>query len=278
MGRSWRRRCSRGRKAVKENHRKREEARRRRASSNSYVREGRLTRLNVTSASLSARVTSILEVMLEPRPSITVMQALSEPRMSTYLTATGDDEARAIDLYTWNARVSAALMVPAHLAEVTTRNAAHESLTAVYGDHWPWDRTFAGSLPDGGGRGYSPRRDLELTRSKYSTSGKVIADLKFVFWEKLFTARHDERLWSPRVNSLFPGSTVTAKETRDRIRQDLEVIRRLRNRIAHHEPIFTRNLRRDLDMILHLIQIRSQETATLARELEEVSTLLNEQP
>jgi len=49
---------------------------------------------------------------------------------------------------------------------------------------------------------------------------------------------------------------------RKSIYADLEEIRRLRNRIAHHEPIFTRNLKRDLGRMHELVRLRSNLVAS----------------
>lgn len=223
---------------------------------------------------------SILSVMPDARAeTAAVISALSAPRMSTYLKATSGDEGRALELYGWNARVSAALMVPAHLAEVATRNAVDEVLTCVYGPSWPWDPTFEGSLPPPQPHSYSPRKDLVSTRARLVSTGQVVADLNFIFWERMFTKRHDGRLWSPHIAKLFPAAPQIAPAMlRNRVRNDLETIRRLRNRVAHHEPILTRNLTADLRTIFDLIEMRSPETADLAHILEDATQLLSERP
>ncbi|MCP2276933.1 hypothetical protein [Nocardia amikacinitolerans] len=117
------------------------------------------------------------------------------------------------------------------------------------------------------------------SRNRESTTGKVIAELKFSFWQALFTSRHDVRLWEPHILALFPNaSAMTARQLRRRIYDDLEVIRRLRNRIAHHEPIFTRNLGDDLMRMLELVELRSTPTIDWVLALEDVSGILAERP
>lgn len=209
---------------------------------------------------------------------MTVTETLSTARMSTYMEAAGDDTALALELYVWNARVSSALMIPAHFAEVATRNAADDALTDQYGPDWPWNASFERSLPHGPPRKYSPNTDLVSTRQSLDSTGKVIAELRFAFWENLFTSRHDKRLWKSRINALFPAATIDAAELRNRIRQDLEDIRRLRNRIAHHEPIFTRDLASSLNKMKELVRLRSDETAILVESIEDVTLLLATSP
>lgn len=213
-----------------------------------------------------------------PRDLAGVLTSLSAPRLQAYVDAAAGDHARALALYAWNAQISAALMLPAHFAEVATRNAAADALDAVYGPRWPWASNFELSLPATGP--YSPRRDLIATRTRQRTTGHVIAELKFVFWEKLFTRRHDQRLWAPRIQSLFPAApaTLTAPSLRLRIAEDLAAIRTLRNRIAHHEPIHARTLKDDLERMLDLVELRSATTAAWVRQLETVTDLLARRP
>lgn len=212
-----------------------------------------------------------------PTDDVEIRATLSAPRSSTYIAATGGDTVKAVELYAWNARVSAAFMLPAHFAEISTRNAAADVLERVYGALWPWNPTFEASLPNTGR--YNPRRDLQKTRSWNRTTGKVIAELKFVFWQKLFTGRNDVRLWQPHVAWAFPyAPSMPAASLRDRIYNDLDVLRHLRNRLAHHEPVFARNLLDDLSRTIDLIQLRNRSTSDWVRAMEDVTALVAERP
>ncbi|MFE3105222.1 hypothetical protein [Nocardia tengchongensis] len=214
-----------------------------------------------------------------PTHEAAICDVLSAARSSTYIRAAGGDKAKAMELYGWNARVSAAFMLPSHFAEVATRNAVAEALESVYGSNWPWDRTFEESVPAPAGKNYNPRRDLQQTRSKQPTTGKVIAELKFAFWQAMFTARHDVRVWNHQILTLFPHSSgMTASQLRGKIYVDLEAVRKLRNRVAHHEPIFTRNLSSDLKRMLQLVELRSAPTHTWLRAMEEVTVTLSQRP
>ena len=71
---------------------------------------------------------------------------------------------------------------------------------------------------------------------------------------------------------------MPAASLRDRVNKDLETIRRLRNRIAHHEPILSRNLLDDLNRMLDLVELRSRPTATWVRAMEEATVILSERP
>lgn len=213
----------------------------------------------------------------KPEDPVPIVAGLSPARLTKYSAATASD-VEALELYAWNAQMSSALMVPSHFAEVLTRNAVSDALSTVYGHRWPWSNAFRLSLPTPVNT-YNPRRDLEQTRVKHSTTGKVIADLKFVFWETMFTARHHDRVWKNQIHSLFPNAAEPdSKELRKRIYDDLNHIRQLRNRMAHHEPILTRNLADDLSRMLELVELRSRETRVWLGSLEEAGAGLAARP
>ena len=209
-------------------------------------------------------------------PTKTTLQSvLSSPRFDTYLLACDNDSYKASQLYAWNAAVSAASMLPAHFAEISIRNAASYVLERVYGSRWPWEETFLRSLPAPRGRKYNPRSDLEMVSRRYTTTGKVIAELKLAFWAKLFTARNDTRLWESNILNALPGSQHTdTRILRAHVYTRLNALRRLRNRIAHHEPIFTRELNQDLIGMKELIRLRSTSVSEWVSQLETVSPLL----
>lgn len=166
-------------------------------------------------------------------------------------------------------------MVPIHLCEVAIRNAVSDALTTVYGAQWPWSNGFTQSLPNPV-HSYNPSRDLLNTRHSYATTGKVIPELKFAFWEHMFTRRHDKRLWKPHLLSVLPNLDAATAVTQHRndIHSALGAIRVLRNRIAHHEPIFSRSLSDDLDKMRTIVGHRSAEMQTWFDSMETVSTTL----
>jgi hypothetical protein len=67
-------------------------------------------------------------------------------------------------------------------------------------------------------------------------------------------------------------------ELRESLYDDLEAIRKLRNRIAHHEPIFARNIPEDFQNILALIEFRSKVTAEWTLDNQQASALIKSRP
>lgn len=212
-----------------------------------------------------------------------VSSALSAPRMATYGHAANcsPTSVQAVELYNWNAAVSAALMHPLHIVEVIVRNGIAEALTYAYGPDWPWSKGFEQSLPNPQ-KSYSSQRDLVRTRTPYTANkhtSKVIPELKFVFWQNMFTKRHDGRVWNTQLASAFPGLPKdTVKNNRALLHSELEAIRKLRNRIAHHEPIIARNLNDDFQKIIDVISYRCSHTGTWAVANTNVYRLINSRP
>lgn len=210
--------------------------------------------------------------------------ALSSERMATYEVAAGTAQGDAEDLsalvlYAWNANISSALLAPLHICEVVIRNAVADALEAVYGPLWPWSQGFERSLPDSP-QGYSSRKEIQSVRRSAETTGSLIPELKFVFWQKMFTGRFDDRIWNNHLLCVFPNldKTLSIATLRQNIYNDLEQLRKLRNRIAHHEPIFTRSLDSDYHKVIHLIQCRCIITADWMCENQNVTEVLAVKP
>lgn len=202
---------------------------------------------------------------------------LSRPRFATYLTAKNGDYTEAMDLYEWNAKVSNALFFPMHVCEVAIRNAASEAIGSVFGANWPYSQSFLQTLPNPKGMVFNPRKELATVAAKHPNApGKVIADLKFIFWESMFTHRFDVQIWHRHIGRILPNAaayfppTTSPGGVRSFVHTHLQLLRSTRNRIAHHEPIFSANLQKVLDAALILIHLRCQDTHSWVTASEEV--------
>jgi hypothetical protein len=171
--------------------------------------------------------------------------------------------------------------VPLQVCEVAVRNGVVEAIEKVHGPNWPWSNGFLRSLPKPRRpTDYSPEINLRNVASRQPTSGKVVAELSFAFWETIFTAGQDARLWIPHFRAAFPGapSTLAVKVARAKAYNDLQAIRRPRNRIAHHEPIFTRNIAVEYTRLHDLIGWRSQVAASWMDKNQGITALIPLEP
>lgn len=211
-----------------------------------------------------------------------IKSSLSIARIKTYENAFPQDQnqlEKAIELYAWNASVSAEFLGPLHICEVVIRNAVAEAIEMVYGDRWPWSTGFEQSLPSPR-FGYNPSQDLFNAKRGQHSTGKVIPELKFVFWQKLFTRRFDQRIWHRHLRTVLPNlpSNKTDTECRELIYDELEKVRYLRNRIAHHEPVFSRNLSDDIARVTSLVRYRSTSTADWMTKHFDVVDVIAQKP
>jgi hypothetical protein len=209
-----------------------------------------------------------------------ILLALSKPRVERFFLECGKDLARALALYRWNAEIAAAFLVPMHICEVALRNAIVHAIETVYGPNW-WNSGsgFEKSLPRIKS-GYSPFSDLGKSRRSQSSVGKVIPELKFMFWVSMMTSRHDTRLWIPLIRTSFPGlpPTLSEKSCRKLLHDHVEAIRLLRNRIAHHEPIFDRALSADYQQLHDVLSWASPDAAQWLTSFQGVTGLLAHRP
>ncbi len=204
---------------------------------------------------------------------------LSPPRFQKYLTSADNDPARALALYRWNSQVSAAFLHPLHICEVALRNAISTAIEGVYGPSWPWSHSFHQSLPNPPPPAFSPRREITAKSGRYSTTGKVVADVNFAFWVSMLTSRHDSRIWNRYFSAMFPNFlTLSSAVGRQELYSNTDDIRKFRNRVAHHEPIFHRMLHGDLDRLVAVIKMRCGVTAAWVMRTQSVTRLIAEDP
>jgi hypothetical protein len=205
-------------------------------------------------------------------------RSLSRERLSTYLTAVGGDHAAALRLYVWNTRISAALYGPLQALEIIIRNAFHRELSAVYGPAWydsarvPLTAGALARVVDAKGAVGRAGRPLDPPR--------IVAELSFGFWERLLThgprgsGNYEMALWRPALYRAFPHS----RRRRADVHKPLPGLRDLRNRIAHHEPIFNRDLAVEYQTILDVIGWMCTETRDWVTHHSEVLTVLARRP
>lgn len=211
---------------------------------------------------------------LRPKEMAWLERSISAPRLARYVLTCHGDAKAALGLYQWNLEVSAAFFVPLQMLEVTIRNAISEAMEAAYGSSWTHNQGFISSLKTLK-KGFSPRQHLTQIAAEFGSSDKAIAELKFIFWQKMFVAGLDVTVWNSHLRSVFPNlGEGTVQQIRGRFHDNLEILRILRNRIAHHEPIYERDLHHDLHLIDTFLGYRCQDTVNWMRGIEQVSALL----
>ena len=169
--------------------------------------------------------------------------AISEDRLEPYfrrvfpagkpLTPSDEDLTICYSLYMWNTILSESLYPVLQAIEVTLRNSIHDAASNQFGDKLWFDSIIA----------VKDQKPLEEVKSKLTlerkpvTPGRVVAGLSFGFWVSLFWRRYDGILWPKLLSQVFPNIPRRVR-TRRQILIKLDAIRKLRNRVSHHEPIW----------------------------------------
>jgi hypothetical protein len=176
--------------------------------------------------------------------------AFSLERFSRYLGWAANDRVRAVNLYTLNTQVSESLYTPLQMLEVALRNRIHAVMSELHGEDWV--RNVALLLGD-----HQPAqienaiRDIQADR-KEPTPSRIVAALTLGFWTAMFGRLYEDR-WQQGLHRIAKRTDGRGLRRKD-FSEPLGRIRKLRNRIAHHEPVIYSDLHKTHAQILTLIQ------------------------
>lgn len=224
-----------------------------------------------------------------------VTRWLSAARFSVYQAAANGDSAVALTLYEWNAEISSAILHDLGHVEVGLRNAYNSALEqhTSFAQHWTvsgdkvfapvwrtkkrWDPKARRTVTVRVDVNVKPREGLERAvreaGGRQAAPGKVVAQLMLGFWRYLSSSAHDVTLWRPYLHHAFPAGT-------DRRDVDSRVgeLHRLRNRVAHHEPLLTEDLRRLHVVLLELAALVEPSLALHITATSRVPALIASRP
>ena len=193
------------------------------------------------------------------------MGAFSDPGGLNY-----SDPRDVLGRYWLSVAAGSALCPVLHYLEVALRNSVYNAVATEHvgcvGEHvnecW-LDLPTATTIL----RNQSPINDYarvqnakaEIIQNGHSVSaGRLIAELQFGFWSGLFSTHYGnapggrQRLWPRLLPLAFPHMPHNDR-TRENVADRLQHIRKLRNRVFHHEPLWQRKLGKDMALILETI-------------------------
>jgi hypothetical protein len=195
-------------------------------------------------------------ILRTPAVNAALQKTLTAERLRKYLLATDNDLDLALKLYEENMRLSEAFYAPLQCLEVCLRNTLHDQLTAKYGAHW-----FQNGAPQ-----FNAISEQMITDALWELKNKpppidpndVVAELKFAFWVGILGPHYDATLWR---QALYKAFRVGGGKPRSTVHHRFNAVRRFRNRIMHHEPIFQRPLQQLHDEIIDAIGWMCADTA-----------------
>ncbi len=161
-------------------------------------------------------------------------QSFSEKRLSTYENLAinkGLDKTRAVDLYRLNILICEELYAFISCIEICLRNQVHQKMIEVKNsEEWynsiNWLEKHSSSLVDAKKVKY---------KGEAPSANDVISRLSFGFWCHIFDASYEQSLWIPGLRLIFPN--YVGKPNRKHISKAFNSLLKIRNRIAHFEPV-----------------------------------------
>ncbi|MDE2597787.1 MAG: hypothetical protein KGL44_13015 [Sphingomonadales bacterium] len=204
-----------------------------------------------------------------------VIEFISAERLRTYQAHT-DLQKRAVALHNHTLQLGTSLMAMIALLELSLRNITNQRLVADFGDpDWllpghatlplkPFERNAISKAYSQAQKGaYSklsykdkaalddqaypngiPPRTPHKTIAKKRQSlfqpshGQVISQTTLSLWKRLYAAEYENTLWRPSLRKIFPNKSLK----RGDVSTALETIYSVRNRVAHHEPVYGQRL------------------------------------
>jgi len=168
-------------------------------------------------------------------------KVMTSHRIGRYLMASQGDSRKAMTLYRKNLLISRELFTIIGCFEIALRNAIDKHYLNTLGNDWLRSAAAPGGIFD----------DIETTLTKDAindglrklkkkyTHSKLVAELGFGFWRFMF-APHQYARAGQTLLKIFPSKPISTRLTQynnSYIFNELANINKIRNRIAHHEPI-----------------------------------------
>jgi hypothetical protein len=169
---------------------------------------------------------------------------LGQERFASFLEAAKGDRYQAIALVEWDREMRGELQKALGEWELALRNAYDAKISAWWTaemrreEHWLIDPDSPVQRPiirNGIDINAKTRSTIAKARGRAgatASSGQIVANLTLDFWRYLSVASREKSLWVPVLHRAFPH-----RSDRVKVDREIDTLYRLRNRIAHHEPI-----------------------------------------
>jgi Abi-like protein len=164
---------------------------------------------------------------------------VSEARFARYMSDCRGQVSDAVSLYYFNTEVSKALYSSLQMWEIALRNKLNSFLSWKFTPRWPYDDTRALRQLAGNDRRKvteSIERQRQLRGIKTVPVEAIVADLSAGFWVSLLNSGYDVPfVWRYNLGRVCPNELTASRKDISDLSNELLA---LRNRVAHHEPIY----------------------------------------
>jgi len=222
---------------------------------------------------------------------VTLEPYLTAVRLAPYLASMNGDYKKSIQLYRWNIAVSGAMYEALHVFEVVLRNAMDLQLCAwnasqtdpvsgaAHRHDWLMDpsRLLARLVPADDRAMAKQRAAKFLPKGRTLVHADILAQMPLSAWRFLLPDNDPGRqlLWRDALAKSFPHLAMTPRELVDAV----EGIYRMRNRVAHLEPLLrTASVKAQMQNIRDVLKAIDGDVESWFSSTQKVSSELQRQP
>ena len=128
----------------------------------------------------------------------------------------------------------------------------------------------ATAFPAGKPKDIKPGNYVKRKRESIPVSdGKVIAELTFAFWKRLYSPEYEHQLWRTTLKRTFPNKRLKRSD----VSAQLEIVYQMRNRLAHHEPVIGNRFRKLIDAVEFVLRELKPDGSHGSQALENLLAL-----
>jgi len=131
----------------------------------------------------------------------------------------------------------------------------------------------ASAFPNGVPSGTKHKTKVKRRQAELAVShGQVISQMNFFFWKRLFSDGYEASLWKPSLKKVFPNKKIKRSE----ISPALATVYAVRNRVAHHEPVYGKRLSdamKALEYLRNTLGARADEEETSFKKFSRIQNL-----
>ena len=213
---------------------------------------------------------------------------MTEPRMNRYLMACNGNTRKAMKLYRDNLKLSQQFFTLIGCFEVSLRNAIDSILKDKLSNDWLRDAVQKSGI-------FEPKEFYKLKNSinnalkkmRIYRHNKLMTELGFGFWSLMFS-KDQYNATGKVLLKVFPAKPKSTKDIQYNniyIFNKLSQLNKIRNRIAHHEPICflsgepvkdTTYIRQHYNLILQLFQWMQIDETGLLYGLDRINKVCKE--
>jgi hypothetical protein len=184
-------------------------------------------------------------------------QAISSTRLEAYRRLPSDKNVDLLSTYLWNIALSEALYPVLHNFEISLRNSFHQAISRSFYENWLY-KMDSKILHTQEVRVINSAIESLGKKGQTSSTGNLISELNLGFWVSLSYSRYEgkDKLY-PKLfkDKEFLPHLPTSRRTRKTLSGQFTSIRKLRNQIFHHDPVWNEsNLKRQYNQTLEAIQ------------------------